>query len=1333
MRFFASPASFAAAIALLLLTPSFLVLSPATLAATPGQGQTPLAPVPPSSSPSSVSSYKTVGAADPAMSVLVSVAIPLRNLPLLSSLVRQSSDPSSPEFRHFLTYAEVSQEFLPTQAQYQSVVSYLTSRGFDIQSSSLNSMIVARGTVAQVNEYLGQGVQLYTNGTYSYYQTTGPSSLPGAYSFASNSTALLARPDIMMSGSAASGLIPSGNVTFTEGGQDTKLLRTVYNSTGLLSHGINGTGYTIGLLDFYGNPGVAQDLALYDSTYGYPAPPSFSISPIGPYNPNLGAAEGWDGEIDLDVQVSHAMAPGASIILYPANGALPLSTAVAAIVADGKANVVSQSFGLPEWEYYEAGPEGYLFNSVFTDDYYMLGSAMGMTFLASSGDGGGSGFSAGPEGGAEYPSSSPYVTALGGTDTYVSATASGGLSINQTAWSNIGFVPYFENEGGGGGGVSIIEPTPWYQSSLQVPASFPDGRMVPDLSLDASGEPGTFIIYEGVPTAVGGTSEASPLFAGLLTLLMGTEKGSLGLLNPAVYQIAGNSSTYQKAFTPITFGYTIPWVSKLGYNLATGWGTPNMGELASLYAAVSPSSSTLDVEVSLLDHGNANFSDFTPGQVIDVLASVTTPAGSTVTTGTFSATLQTLGGTSAPFSLTYNSTVQGFSGSIPVGNQSGIADIEVAGTSGGSRGESFASTFVGYLANFIQPLAPYPWTYLTGLETGVSITDLFGDKPAFNSTSVAFESYSILSNTYTPSASAVLQYSSSDGYYEGLLNESLPNGPTALIAQGSVVGYLPFVSGISLLGSDIYPQVVAQPGVVAPGQSLTIVATATAPENVYDVESLATDSTLGATIAEGANVTATLVSPTGVDLVNVSLPLQSCAQALRVCGASLSLINGYLTIPANASPGLYTVLLTANYNDETTSFDYGGSYFGQVYVAPGDSAPKITVSPSTLFEGENATITASIVAPDGLQVTNGLYTALVYPETAQSDYSSLMHSSYESFSLVPLKFDPGMGMWTGQVTMPSPYNSSSVSSINANAEYYGGPYDVYVSGISAGGVPTVSDLSAQQGFYVQPYVFTSDTVMVAPQQTSRMALSDVTINAGSSPLDLSGDYFFGNNTVTGSDVTISASTVSGTLNLQGGQSTLDGVTGGDVVATDTHVILEHTSLSSLDLGAGATASIDPASSYQTVAPALPVLTITSPLTNASYTGTVNAQVAVQGSAITAVTFLLDGERLPSLGAPNGTEVSYPLDTASLPDGTHTLTVVVVQSDLLSTTAAVSFVTHNQLAAVTSSLASANTSISDLRSTVNDLTDLVYLAVVVAVVAIAVAGYALRKGTAPWKY
>jgi len=1332
-------------------------LGPSLLAGAPAPIQSASAQVPPPSTPSALSSYKSIGAADPSMSVLVSVAIPLRNLPLLTSLVKESSDPSSANFRHFLTYNQVSQMFLPTQGQYQSVLDYLTSKGFAVESSSLNSMIVVRGTAAQVNEYLGQSVQLYTNGTYSYYQTTGPSALSGAYSFASNSTGLLMRPDLMKAAGAASGAIPSANVTFTEGGQDTKLLRSVYNSTGLLSKGINGTGYTVGLLDFYGYSLVSQDLALYDKTYGYPAPPNFTVTPIGPYNPNLGSALGWDGEIDLDVQSSHAMAPGANIILYAGNGALPLSSAVAAIVQDGKANVVSQSFGLPEWEYYEAGSMTYLFNAVFVDDYYMLGSAMGMSFLASSGDGGGSGFSAGPQGGAEYPASSPFVTALGGTSTYISTTASGSVSFNQTAWSNISFVPYFVNEGGSGGGVSAMEPTPWYQSSLKVPASFPNGRMVPDLSLDASGTPGTFIIYRGSPLATGGTSESSPLFAGLLTLLMGVEKGSLGLLNPTLYQLAGNSKTYQKAFTPITFGYTIPWVSKFGYNLATGWGAPNIGEMAALYGSAGSPSSTLSVDIGFLNIPRSNFTDFAPGQTIDLVANVSTPSGSAVTTGAFTASLETLGGSTRPVSLTYSTGQNGWTGVITVGNQSGVAYINVVGSAGGQSGEGFATTFVGYLANFVQPLAPYPWTYLPGLETAISITDLFGKTAPFNSTTIAFENYSIISNTYTKVASAVLAYSPADGYYQASLNGSLSDGPTTLVTLGPVVGYLPFVSGISLLGSFIYPQVVAEPGSVAPGQSLTIVATVTAPENIYLTQSLSSGTTLGATIAEGASVTATLVSSSGESVANVSLPELNCVQALKACGAGLTLINGYLTIPANASAGLYTVMLNAGYNDETTGFSYGGSYFGQVYVAASFSVPKISVGPSTLFEGENASIAASITAPNGKEVTNGIYTALFYPETAQNDYSSLMHSTYAAFALVPLTFDAKVGMWVANVTMPSPNDSSLVSSTNANAEYYGGPYDVYVSGLSAAGVPTAALLSAQQSFYVQPYVYTSNIVMTDLQQTSRLALSNVTINSGFAPLTLTNDYFVGKDVVTGYDVTISSSTVSGTLSIEDGQTTLNGVNGGDVVVTNAYVVLEHSALSSLELGTGATASIDPASSYQSITPALPVVAISSPAANASYAGAIDAQVVVKGVGITALTFSLDGTRLPPLPLNSttlGQQLSYPLNTTSMPDGTHILTVTAVQSDLLTATASVSFATHNQLAAVANDLATANKTIgalggnltiadgniatlqSDLNSanhTISDLTYLALLAVAVAIVGIILAAYSMRGGSAPWKY
>ena len=1360
MRFLSghsSPIIFAAAIAILLLMPTFLVLDPARAAPAQAQqvAQTSSPLLPPSSTLNPLSSFRNVGPVNPQTSVLVSVAIPLRNLAELTSFVKESSDPSSSNYRHYLNLSQASQMFLPTPSQCQSVLQYLTSSGFTIELSELNSMFVVRGTAAMVNQYLGQNVQLFSNGTYSYYETTGATKLSGAYSFGSNSTGLFVRPDYVKSTSVASGGTPDQNVTFTEGGQAATLLRTVYNTTGLLARGIDGKGYTVGILDFYGNPLISSDLATFDQDFGIPAPPNFSISPIGPYDPNLGEPLGWDGEIDLDVQVSHAMAPDANIVLYAGNGELPLSTAVAAIIQQGQANVVSQSFGIPEWEFYEIGPLSYLFNTVFADDYYLLGSSLGMTFTTSSGDAGGSGYSAGPEGGVEYPGSSPYVTALGGTATYISDNSAGQITYNQTAWSNIGFVPYLVNEGGGGGGVSVMEPNPWYQSGLAIPASFPNGRLVPDLSLDSSGTPGVYVIYQGAPAAFGGTSEASPLFAGLLTLIMGETHTALGLVNPTLYQLGANSKTYTEAYRPITFGYTIPWVSKFGYNLATGWGAPNIGEMASLFNSIT-SSSSLNVQVSVSNPTKQNFTDFFPGDQISVAAKVTSPSGLVVTNGDFTADLETLGGTTTPVSLSYSPNSKSWIGTITVGNESGVTYVNVAGKSGSLGGQGFAETFLGFLAAYVQPFAPYPWSFLPGLEVAIYISDLFGATPPFNSTGISFNSYSILSNRYTEEATAFLNYSSVSQYYIGDLEGNFTDGPMTLDTTGPVVGYLPFQSGIGLAGTSIYPQVVAEPGSVAPGQSLAIVASVTGPENIDLTQSLSTGESIGASISEGSTVTATLVSPSGVKVETVSLPETPCAQALRVCGASVTNINGNLPIPANLTSGLYTVLLGAAYNDETTGYNYGGEYFGQVYVAPGYSTPAISIGPTVLFEGQNATISASITYPNGKEVTHGVYTALVYPQTSDAQYSTLEHQSYEAFNLIELSYSPKLGLWTANATMPSPYNSNLVASTNGNAEYYGGPYDVYVSGISADGVPTASDLTAQQSFFVQPYVYTTNTVMDQFPQTERLALQNVTLNAGSSPLVLYDDYFIGNNTVSGTDVTISSSTIDGTLNIDGGRTTLNGVTGGSVVATASDVVLQHTVLSSLDLRTSSTASVDSASSEEALTPALPSVLISSPIANESYAGMLNATVGIKGSDVATLNFYLDGKLLPSPqnGLPPGSQASYLLNTTTMPDGTHTLTVEAVQFDRLTSSSSVSFVTDNQLRGLNGDLTTASQTISSLNGnletangniatlqgnlntanrTITDLSYVAYLAVALAAIGLIVAAYALKGGRAAWKY
>ena len=136
--------------AALLLLPSFFVAGQTGAVGSQAHAvaASPTQQIPSPAKPSSLSSYRISGPADPTMPVLVSVVIPLRNLGTLSSLVKQYSDPSSSNYRHFLNYSQVSQMFLPTQAQYDSVLNYLTASGFKVELSALNSMIVVQGTAS---------------------------------------------------------------------------------------------------------------------------------------------------------------------------------------------------------------------------------------------------------------------------------------------------------------------------------------------------------------------------------------------------------------------------------------------------------------------------------------------------------------------------------------------------------------------------------------------------------------------------------------------------------------------------------------------------------------------------------------------------------------------------------------------------------------------------------------------------------------------------------------------------------------------------------------------------------------------------------------------------------------------------------------------------------------------------------------------------------------------------------------------------------------------------------------------------------------------------------
>ncbi len=1262
------------------------------------------------------------GSVPGSLPVTVSLAIPLRNTALLSQELYAVSDPSSPSFGHYQSEAELAQDFLPTQ-EFEDLLQYVSSAGLSVEFTALDSSIVVQGTASAVERAFGTGLEMYSNGTSSYYISTS-GSFEGAYLLASNASSLVMKPDMAE-------VSPAGtNVTFTGTSLSPKLLRSLYNASGLYAAGVEGSRETIGILDWYGSPTIGTDLESFDSRYGLPQA-NLSVVPIGPYDPNLGASTGWNAEVSLDVEVSHMVAPDASIDLYIGNGALSLSDAVSYIVQYDEVKTLSQSFGTPEWWYSFLGPQFFDLNVLIPDQYYMLAGLEGITVTASTGDMGGSGYSSGPEGDLEYPSSSPYVTAVGGTQSYLT----NGTAV-QTAWSNLYYV-------GSTGGVSILEPKPWYQGSLATPASYPAGRMTPDVALQGGLFPAVDVVVSGEVVGYGGTSVSTQIMGALVALLDSYAGGSAGFLNPFLYGLAGSQDTYSKAYTPVTFGYNVPWNSSRGYNLVTGWGSPNAGEIASLYVKAR-SEPTLNVTVGLSPGVDSSGLEYVPGTKVNITALISFD-GRAVTGGSFTAELQTLTG-STPVSLSYDPATKDWTGSLVMGDQEGLAYLNVGGSADGLEGAGFAPLFAGYLGTFVFPLPNDPWSTVGGLSVAVDSTTLDGNPAPAGPVGLDVDSYSAVGNRYVTSLSTSMPWSDVFGPQNAVvLNESIPSVPSTLVLTGGTYGYLPFSSGISLQASYVTPPVFSEPASVAPGENLTIVAIPDAPYNLYNLTSLETDKRFGSDVASGSNVTAVLVSPVGGLVSLTSLSYQVCPEE-AICGGA-PYLSGYLTVPGGSPPGLYTVVMIASYGSITIGEPIYGSYYSQVWVSAGSTSVNASVWPGfvsgtatsnspigsypsgDLYEGEEAHVVATIAYPNGTDVQFGEYSAAIYPEALEGQYTTVMYADYLSATLVPLTYDPALHSWLGNVSLPGPSGPGALSAIEPGAALDSGPYEVYVSGVTPNGVSTPTSMSAQDGFSIQPYAYVTGA-LGSLQAGTGLAFAGATVNSSGS---FAGDLFLGNDTFTGGSVTIADSQVSGTLQLKNEVATLVGVSGGNVAAVGSSLTLRDSSLDSLALNGSEVVMDD--SSYEVVSPSLPSITVSGLSSPASVPTAYSVDVLGQDLASGSLSATIDGSSTPLQVSQtaSGLSAAGTVDPLTLGDGVHTLVVTAAQTDGLSSTLSVSFVTDAQAASLSTQLKQADGNITSLWSqldqaqqTAGKIFNITYALAAVAVIAVVLAVTSLRR-------
>jgi len=394
-------------------------------------------------------------------------------------------------------------------------------------------------------------------------------------------------------------------------------IRQAYDLPSLYARGVTGRGRTIVIVDSFGSPTIRNDLTVFDKAFGLPAPPKFTIirpaGPVGPvpaYNPNNSNMVGWAGETTLDVEYAHAIAPGASILLVETpvsetegvHGFPQIIKAEQYVVRHHLGDVISQSFSATEQTFPSQAAVQALHGA------YQLAARNHVTVLAASGDSGAAdvkldGRTYYPFPVTSWPDSDPLVTAVGGTQLHVTAQ---GQPAAPTVWNDTYNPAANEfaignpgpNPLAAGGGRSVLFGRPGYQNGVRNVVG--GHRGVPDISMSAAcnGSVDTYGTFGGAPAGWSpacGTSEATPLFAGIVALAAQLAGHPLGPINPALYRLA---AAHARGIVDVTKGgntvsftqggqrHTVRgFTAGPGYDLASGVGTVNaryfVSELAS--------------------------------------------------------------------------------------------------------------------------------------------------------------------------------------------------------------------------------------------------------------------------------------------------------------------------------------------------------------------------------------------------------------------------------------------------------------------------------------------------------------------------------------------------------------------------------------------------------------------------------------------------------------------------------------------------------------------------------------------------------------------------------
>jgi subtilase family serine protease len=592
------------------------------------------------------------------------IVLPLRDREGLQNFLLEVQDPTSPSYHQFLTPQEFTARFGPSQENWDALVAFAKASGFEVISGDLEGRdLRLTGTVANIQKAfhvtLGTYKDLTEDRTFFAVDREPTVDLPfqlwhisGLDNDSRPHPLYVKKSDY----AKAHGIDPEkvGSNATTGSGPSASFLGSDMRAAYYGGTALTGSGQTIGLFEFLGTD--LADLNTYYSNVGQTKPYTPTLISTGGYSTSCTESSGCDDtEQTLDMTQAMGMAPGTTMLyMYVCGNASSISDTdcISAMVSTADAPLSKQISC--SWGWTPADPST-------LDPYFEQMASQGQNFFAAAGDD--SAWSASNE---AWPADDANIVSVGGTDLTTSSAA--GPWKSETAWAD------------SGGGISPDSiPIPSWQKLAGVITSSNKGsttlRNGPDVAGNANF---TYYVCADQTTCTaneyGGTSFAAPMWAGYLALAnqqAASNGDTIGYINPIIYPAALTSS-YGTYFHDITSGSCGTYSGITGYDLCTGWGSPNTTGVINLLAGSSTPSFTLSDSPSSLTitQGGSGTSTITVTDVNGFSGSVTLaasglPSGVTATFGTNPTT-----GTSV-LTLTASATAT-----------TGASTVTITGTSG---------------------------------------------------------------------------------------------------------------------------------------------------------------------------------------------------------------------------------------------------------------------------------------------------------------------------------------------------------------------------------------------------------------------------------------------------------------------------------------------------------------------------------------------------------------------------------------------------------------------------------------------------------------------------